>query len=174
MFCHILVPIHANDFADFGPDAAQSRFEFGALVVWPLDHLQIYFSKLNITASEIIFIFFLILAQKFCFHSPHTTIVHLGSRLLMHSSLLLSGLLKILGYFYVASDSHQGGSKSITSTNIEEHLNHQCTYNNLPGFHRQECLSLQIFTFNSLVVTKIIYCAYIIKNSFYMLSPYSQ
>ncbi|XP_073258461.1 beta-1,3-glucosyltransferase-like [Porites lutea] len=27
-----LVPIHANDFADFGPDAAQSRFEFGALV----------------------------------------------------------------------------------------------------------------------------------------------
>ncbi|CAH3110996.1 unnamed protein product [Porites lobata] len=27
-----LVPIHANDFADFGPDAAQSRFEFRALV----------------------------------------------------------------------------------------------------------------------------------------------
>ena len=61
------------------------------------------FFELNITASEIIFIFFfLFLPQNFCFHSPHATIVHQGSRLLMHSSLLLSGLLKILGYFYVS------------------------------------------------------------------------
>ena len=61
-----------------------------------------FFFELNITSPEIIFIFFFsFLPPNFCFHSPHTTIVHQGSRLLMHSSLLLSGLLKILGYFYV-------------------------------------------------------------------------
>ena len=49
-----------------------------------------------------LYIFFSFLPQNLCFHSPHTTIVHQGSRLLMHSSLLLSGLLKILGYFYVS------------------------------------------------------------------------
>ena len=49
-----------------------------------------------------LYIFFSFLPQNQCFHSPHTTIVHQGSRLLMHSSLLLSGLLKILGYFYVS------------------------------------------------------------------------
>ena len=31
--CPILAPILADDFADFGPDSAQSRFEFGAIVV---------------------------------------------------------------------------------------------------------------------------------------------
>ena len=31
--CPILAPILADDFADFEPDSAQSRFEFGAIVV---------------------------------------------------------------------------------------------------------------------------------------------
>ena len=102
-FCHILVPIHANDFADFGPDAAQSRFEFGALVVWPLDHLWLFLKKTKYHCFwDHLYIFFSFLPPNFCFHSPHTTIVHQGSRLLMHSSLLLSGLLKILGYFFVS------------------------------------------------------------------------
>ena len=33
-FLFFTVPILASDFGDFGPDDPQTRFEFGAVVVW--------------------------------------------------------------------------------------------------------------------------------------------
>ena len=37
-FCFVLVPLLASDFAEFGPDDPQSRFEFGAVVVCRIFH----------------------------------------------------------------------------------------------------------------------------------------
>ena len=34
-FFHVTVPILASDYFEFGPDDPQTRFEFGAVVVWP-------------------------------------------------------------------------------------------------------------------------------------------
>lgn len=34
-FCLVAVPILASNYLEFGPDDPQTRFEFGAVVVWP-------------------------------------------------------------------------------------------------------------------------------------------
>lgn len=46
-FFLVTVPILASDYLEFGPDDPQTRFEFGAVVVWPDFHFVLHLIPLS-------------------------------------------------------------------------------------------------------------------------------
>lgn len=46
-FCLVAVPILARDYIEFGPDDPQTRFEFGAVVVWTDFHFMLHIIPLS-------------------------------------------------------------------------------------------------------------------------------